>query len=108
MVTPAWKGQPIPAEKARRPNAAPQVAGSASPGYKASEPPAVAAPLVERLRAQIDLLLAHCPDAECHECGKIICPHGEPLHFHHDGCPACDSKAVVDGHDVKTFSTKEK
>ena len=21
----------------------------------------------------------------------IACNHGEPLHYHHDGCPACDS-----------------
>jgi hypothetical protein len=34
-------------------------------------------------------LLNHCPDAECHDCGALMCPHGEPLHFHHDGCPAC-------------------
>lgn len=38
---------------------------------------------------QIDALLAHCPDPECLTCGAIICPHHEPLHFHHDGCPAC-------------------
>ena len=40
-------------------------------------------------REKMDRLLAHCPDAECHTCGEIVCPHGEPLHFHHDGCPAC-------------------
>lgn len=38
---------------------------------------------------KMDRLLAHCPDAECHVCGEVICPRGEPLHFHHDGCPAC-------------------
>ena len=38
----------------------------------------------------IDAWLAKCPDPECLECGEIICPMGEPLHFHHDGCPACD------------------
>lgn len=37
----------------------------------------------------LDLILAQCPDAECYECGRIICPYKEPLHFHHDGCPAC-------------------
>ena len=21
--------------------------------------------------------------------GIIACPHAEPLHYHHDGCPAC-------------------
>jgi hypothetical protein len=25
----------------------------------------------------------------CEECAKVFCPHGERLHFHHDGCPAC-------------------
>lgn len=29
-------------------------------------------------------------DGECIVCGSIICPYGEPLHYHHDGCPACD------------------
>lgn len=28
-------------------------------------------------------------DAECSQCGADLCPHGEPLHFHHDGCPSC-------------------
>lgn len=40
--------------------------------------------------AEIDALLAQCKTDECAVCGSIICPHGEPLHFHHDGCPACD------------------
>lgn len=31
-----------------------------------------------------------CTDSECHECGEKDCPHREPLHYHHDGCPACD------------------
>jgi hypothetical protein len=30
-----------------------------------------------------------CPNDECLVCGERECPHGEPLHFHHDGCPAC-------------------
>ena len=30
-----------------------------------------------------------CPIGECVECGERDCPHGEPLHYHHDGCPAC-------------------
>ena len=29
-------------------------------------------------------------DGECVACGERDCPHGEPLHLHHDGCPACD------------------
>jgi len=31
-----------------------------------------------------------CPESECLVCGIIICPHKEPLHCHHDGCPACE------------------
>ncbi len=30
-----------------------------------------------------------CRNSECIECGERDCPHGEPLHYHHDGCPAC-------------------
>jgi hypothetical protein len=33
---------------------------------------------------------ADCSDPECLECGARDCPSGEPLHYHHDGCPACD------------------
>jgi len=39
---------------------------------------------------------ADCPDLECLVCGVRDCPHGEPLHYHHDGCPAgwtCPRKA---------------
>lgn len=42
-----------------------------------------------RLQKQINALLEHCPDAECSECSKVICPHGDDMHFHHDGCPSC-------------------
>jgi hypothetical protein len=41
-----------------------------------------------------DELLNECTDPECIVCGAILCPHGEPLHFHHDGCPACDGGCV--------------
>lgn len=40
-----------------------------------------------------DELLNRCADAECIDCGAIVCPHNDPLHFHHDGCPACDAKS---------------
>lgn len=53
--------------------------------------------VAEARAKQIDRLLAHCSDGECHTCGEIICPHGEPLHFHHDGCPACYERNE-DGH----------
>ena len=36
-----------------------------------------------------DDLLNHCKIDECEECSKIVCPFNEPLHLHHDGCPAC-------------------
>lgn len=31
-----------------------------------------------------------CKVEECEDCGRRECPHREPLHYHHDGCPACD------------------
>jgi hypothetical protein len=31
---------------------------------------------------------ADCPDMECLVCGIRDCPLQEPLHYHHDGCPA--------------------
>ncbi len=34
------------------------------------------------------LLIAH--DPECMFCAMLACPVGEPLHFHHDGCPCCE------------------
>lgn len=43
----------------------------------------------EKLLSIVDKLLAHCPIGECEECSKISCPYECPLHFHHDGCPAC-------------------
>ena len=33
-----------------------------------------------------------CPDQECTLCGERDCPDGEPLHYHHDGCPACETR----------------
>lgn len=30
-------------------------------------------------------------NAECLACGERDCPLDEPMHYHHDGCPACDS-----------------
>ena len=32
--------------------------------------------------------LEDCPDPECMVCGYRECPLNEPMHFHHDGCPA--------------------
>lgn len=28
-------------------------------------------------------------DGECGLHGIMECKHGEPFHYHHDGCPAC-------------------
>ena len=43
----------------------------------------------EKLHAQLDELLAHCSDGECHVCSRVICPSKDGMHFHHDGCPSC-------------------
>jgi hypothetical protein len=32
-----------------------------------------------------------CDNDECLVCGTRDCPDHEPLHYHHDGCPACDA-----------------
>ncbi len=48
----------------------------------------------EACAKKLDALLNHCPYPECNECAKIICPFGNSLHFHHDGCPACAEMAV--------------
>lgn len=31
-----------------------------------------------------------CYDPECTECGVILCPWNDGLHFHHDDCPSCE------------------
>jgi hypothetical protein len=33
-----------------------------------------------------------CKEDECSVCSIVSCPHDEPLHHHHDGCPICDAK----------------
>ena len=48
-----------------------------------------AANYIESQHDKIAKLLNHCPDPECWECGKIVCPYGGEMHFHHDGCPTC-------------------
>ena len=53
----------------------------------------------KRLQDMNNKLLNHCPDAECFECSKIVCPHGCEMHFHHDGCPAC---AMAESEQVET------
>lgn len=44
----------------------------------------------KKFQVMADKLLAHCPDGECATCSEIVCPHEDPMHFHHDGCPSCD------------------
>lgn len=34
-------------------------------------------------------LFEQCGSETCDQCASIFCPYGEPLHFHHDGCPCC-------------------
>ena len=36
-----------------------------------------------------------CVQIECVECAKVDCPHNEPLHWHHDGCPACNPNSEI-------------
>lgn len=37
-----------------------------------------------------DTLNTHsCHIVECMYCASLDCPHAEPFHYHHDGCPAC-------------------
>ena len=34
--------------------------------------------------------------------GALDCPHHEPLHYHHDGCPAgCDEVEPLEGYDTE-------
>lgn len=35
-----------------------------------------------------------CQVDECMVCSWRDCPHAEPLHYHHDGCPCCDDGIV--------------
>lgn len=38
-------------------------------------------------------------DGECLACGERDCPRGEPLHYHHDGCPVCDGGTRPEGNE---------
>lgn len=46
---------------------------------------------------EIDRILNLCPDMECYLCAVILCPYKEPMHFHHDGCPACAEHETPNG-----------
>lgn len=41
--------------------------------------------------------LEDCPISECMVCSCRDCPWQEPLHHHHDGCPACASVTRCNG-----------
>lgn len=43
---------------------------------------------------EVDAALARCPDAECRLCSILVCPEGDSMHFHHDGCPSCAERLV--------------
>lgn len=32
------------------------------------------------------------PRTDCMICGVLDCPAAEPLHYHPDGCPVCDTE----------------
>lgn len=55
--------------------------------------------LVDRYANLVDTLLNHTHDdtGECQFCSELICPHKCPLHFHHDGCPACVEDDFIEG-----------
>src|SRR5690606_28687401 len=36
-----------------------------------------------------------CKEAECFACSVLMCPRAEPMHLHHDGCPACHGAALA-------------
>lgn len=61
---------------------------------------------IERLQNIIDALLNHCDkeSGECSICSIIICPYKDPLHFHHDGCPSCNSSSDSVEHECQFSS----
>lgn len=46
---------------------------------------------IKTLEEQVGKLLDHCKleGGECSKCAVIVCPHKDPMHLHHDGCPSC-------------------
>lgn len=48
----------------------------------------------DAMERETERAFAQCPGGECcDQCAEIFCPYGEPLHFHHDGCPCCSNDA---------------
>jgi hypothetical protein len=44
---------------------------------------------LNRMRLDAPPCEPRCDDEYCAACAMTECPHHEPLHRHHDGCPAC-------------------
>lgn len=57
-----------------------------------AEDPGIGGPDADDIVERLQRALAECEDPECEICGRIVCPYGEPLHFHHDGCPMCSQE----------------
>ena len=47
----------------------------------------------KRIVLALEALHDECDIPECCECAILDCPTQEPLHYHHDGCPACHEEA---------------
>lgn len=41
------------------------------------------------------MLDCECCDEDCQACSVRDCPYDEPLHYHHDGCPACYNRHIA-------------
>lgn len=52
-----------------------------------------------KLSDTIDDLQKDCAEC-CDQCSAIFCPYDEPLHGHHDGCPACELEVLPDDPEV--------
>lgn len=51
----------------------------------------------EEADTEADTMLNKCTNIEyCEQCAYVCCYFMEPLHFHHDGCPACDMMSEED------------
>jgi len=48
-----------------------------------------------------------CPDSDDIEGAMAACPYSEPLHFHHDGCPACVGIELTKKHKDAQKAAKE-
>lgn len=44
-----------------------------------------------------------CAEEDCFGCSAAECPHGEPLHRHHDGCPACFRDVILNAEQADEY-----